>query len=69
MRERILPQLQLKYFKFPDKDDVGGPSFVCFLCKKTKTRTGGGMDGHTSNPKIICEDCAIVNHVLKTIHL
>ncbi len=60
MKEKILPQIRLKYFVSPSNDAIDdNPGFECFICKKNKTKTGGGLDAHTDNPKVICEDCAI----------
>jgi hypothetical protein len=59
--EKILPEIKLKYFLRPTREDSSdkADAFKCHYCKEMKTLVGGGIDGHTAHPKVICEDCAI----------
>lgn len=56
--ERVLPEIQLKYFKHAS-EATDHSDEVCAWCGKKDIKIGGGLDAHTPNPKVICEDCAI----------
>lgn len=60
-KNKILPQIKFKYIKLVDEDGKRPVTkgTICAYCGKEDIVYGGGIDAHTNNPKIICEDCAI----------
>lgn len=54
--QRVLPQLKFKYTVLGADTMQNG--FLCFVCKKQKTRLGS-TNINSRPPQLICEDCAI----------
>ncbi len=60
-KERVLPQIKLKYFH--NKPDKGQKPVKydkpCYYCKRKFEKVGSVLDAYSDRPKMVCEDCAI----------
>ncbi|MCG2701411.1 hypothetical protein L6267_04550 [Candidatus Parcubacteria bacterium] len=70
-KEKVLPAIKLKYYnKGEDGEGPKNPDAVCYFCGKKNIAVGSMLDAYSDNPKIVCEDCAIVmyqkNYKLKS---
>ena len=56
-----MPQIKFKYYQLLDENGErpATPGTTCGICGQKDIVVGGGFDGHTKNPKTICEQCAI----------